>query len=130
MVGTIVTGFSGQFTAFCWDNVLPPPPVDGGSAADVPCAVPGDPLLPLLAPLLLLLGPVLPSPPCAGCWDSQSVFPGTHGGRDGAVSACALLLGPEPLLGAGVHRGGLVDGDDDGPGVLEPPALGLCGHKE
>jgi hypothetical protein len=126
MVGTIVTVtvFSGQFTASCLDNSLPPPPVDGEGAADVPCAVPGDPLLPLLAHLLLLPGPVLLSPPCAGCWGSQAVFPDTSGGRDGAVSALALALlpGPGPLPGAGGHRGGRVDGDDDGPGVPEPPA--------
>ena len=132
MVGTIVTGIPGPIAAFCWDNVLPPPPVpvDGEGAVDVPCAVPGGPLLPLLAHPQLLPGPVLLSPPRAGCWGSQAVLPDIPGGRDGAVSALALLPSPWPLPGAGGHRGGRVDGDDDGPGLPEPPALSFWGHKD
>ena len=111
----VTAGFSCHFTAACWSNDLLPPPGEGGSVAAVHCAVPGDHALLLLAPCLLLLGPVLLSPPCAGCCGAQYVSPGTQGARDGAVSACVLLLDPEPLLGAGVHRGGFVDGDEDCP---------------
>ena len=63
----VTAGFSCHFTAVCWSNSLLPLHVDGGSAAAVHCDVPGDHVLLLMVPGLLLLGPVLLSPPCAGC---------------------------------------------------------------